>query len=181
MAVRPSVDSSSLCLHWGDANLEMPHWYKRIVTVCTKRFVQTILFVLVIALSCIASRAAEGGTDAIVTPGVPAQVQQKPEYHQAQMRLAGPTCGVCLHELDSKLKSVSGVAQSKIERPELSYYSSYSPDLSSWTQGTIVFDANKVTLVMLKKVIHEFGYHAYKIQERLLDKLPEESPIKTLR
>ncbi len=93
-----------------------------------------------------------------------------PEYHRTQMRLSGSMCYACLHDLHEKLKKTNGIERLKIDRPEQGFYQPYAPDVSSWAQAIIVYDAVRLPLDELKSVIHNNGYHAYKIVDKLLEK-----------
>jgi hypothetical protein len=85
------------------------------------------------------------------------------------MRLSGSMCFACLKDLDDNLHKLPGVAKSKVDKQPLSYYNANSPDIGTWAQGTIIYDASKLPLDVLTTAIKQSGYHAYRIEDKVFE------------
>lgn len=91
------------------------------------------------------------------------------ELHKAQMRISGSMCYSCLMTLKKKLKAIEGIAFVKISQPVQGVYQSYSPDVSSWADTTIIYDPVKVPVPQLRAFIRSNGYVPYKLADKILD------------
>lgn len=112
------------------------------------------------------------------TPARAAEATKPPSWHKLQMRLSGSMCYACLKDLEDFLKKVPGVSKVKVEKPAPSYYQAMSPDVSSWADGVVLYDAERVPMEVVRGAVKQGGYHSYRVVDKVLDHEPVERDLK---
>ena len=94
------------------------------------------------------------------------------------MRISGSMCIACLKELEENLRKLAGVDKARVEKSQTNYFQPYSPDVSNWADGVVLYDSKKIQLDYLRDAIRQGGYHSYKIVDKNLDRTPEVKDLK---
>lgn len=105
-------------------------------------------------------------------------IKRPPVWHRLYTRLSGSMCYACLKDLQESVAKLPGVAKIKVERGPQSFYQPVSPDISSWAQAAIVYDSEQLDFEILRASIKQNGYHPYRMQDRLLERDPEDRDLK---
>jgi copper chaperone CopZ len=105
-------------------------------------------------------------TAKVAAPAVQAVTEAPTEtqYRRIQMRLSGSSCVACLHELEKKFRSISGVQKCKIDYPGENLYQAVPG--AGWALATIVADINRVSVQQMVQFMKTQGYHAFKIIDK---------------
>ena len=94
------------------------------------------------------------------------------------MRISGSMCIACLKELAENLQKLPGVDKARVEKSQTNYFQPYSPDVTNWADGIVLYDSKKLPLDYLRDAIRQGGYHSYKIVDKTLNRAPEMRDLK---